>query len=264
MPTTPIRDITCYFEENGSGDPLVLIMGLGGDLQAWAFQMAELPRTYRTVVFDNRGSGRSAAPDKPYSIAGMAQDVAALMDHLGIAKAHILGYSMGGYIAQEFALANPARVNKLILLATAPSTDAYGKAIFNSWIDIRRSNMSREQVARSTAPWHYSAALLADPVRSERSVQNALNNPYPQQDHGFIRQAQALINFDAESRLGAIKAPTLVVASKDDILIPPRNSEKLAKLIPGAKLVELPGPHFGVIENAVEYNAAFLTFLKGD
>jgi pimeloyl-ACP methyl ester carboxylesterase len=128
----------------------------------------------------------------------------------------------------------------------------------------RRSNMSREQVARSTAPWHWSAGLLGDRARFERSIQNAMNNPYAQQDHAFIRQAQALIAFDAEARLGGIKAPTLVVSSQDDILIPPRNGEKLAKLIPGATYQALPGTHLGVIENAAEYNAAFAGFLKGE
>src|SRR6185295_7820522 len=95
------------------------------------------------------------------------------------------------------------------------------------------------------------------PVRFERSVQNGMNNPYAQQDHAFIRQAQALVAFDAEARLSGIKAPTLVVSSENDILIPPRNGEKLAKLIPGAKYLALPGTHLGVIENAPEYNAAF-------
>ncbi|MGI8925161.1 MAG: alpha/beta fold hydrolase [Tepidiformaceae bacterium] len=261
MPTAPIRDLIMYYEEQGSGDPLVLIMGLGGDLQAWALQVPQLSRHFRVITFDNRGAGRTSAPDRPCSIAGMAEDVAALMDHLGIAKAHVLGFSMGGYIAQEFALAYPKRLDRLILLATAPDIDGYGRAVVKNWIDVRRSSMSREQVVRLTSTWLYSAELLDDEARYERSVLNSLNNPYAQQDHAFIRQAQAVLAFDARERLSAIQAPTLVVAGREDILVPPRNSARLAKLIPNATLLELSGAHLGCIEFPAEYNQAFLEHL---
>lgn len=261
MPKAPIRDIVTYYEEAGSGDPVVLIMGLGGDMQAWALQVPELAKHFRVIAFDNRGAGRSSAPDKPYSIAGMAEDVAALMDHLGIPKAHILGFSMGGYIAQELALKYPDRVNKLILLATAPAIDGYGRNVVRSWIDIRRSNLSREQIVRHTATWLYSPELLDDEERFERAILNSVNNPWAQVDHAFIRQANAVLAFDAADRLANLKHETLVVYGADDILVPPRNSKKLAELIPNSKLLELPGGHVGVIENAAAYNEAFLEFL---
>ncbi len=261
MPTAPVRDIITYYEEAGNGDPLVLIMGLGGDMQAWAFQMRDLSKHFRVIAFDNRGAGRTSAPDRPCSIAGMAEDTLALMDHLGIGKAHVLGFSMGGYIAQELALAHPERVDKLILLATAPGIDGYGRNLVRSWMDVRRSNLSREQIVRLTAAWLYGPELMDDPARFERSIQNSLNNPYAQQDHAFIRQAQAVLAFDAADRLGKLAQQTLVVCGKDDILVPARNSRKLAGLIPNAKLVELPGGHVGCIEYPAEYNAAFLEFL---
>ena len=165
MPTVPIRDINVYYEESGSGEPLILIMGLGGDLQAWALQVPALARHFRVITLDNRGAGRTSSPDKPYSIAGMAEDVAGLMDHLGIARANVLGFSMGGYIAQELALRHADKVDKLILLATAPYIDGYGENIVKSWINVRRSNMSRENIQRLTATWLYSAALFDDPAR---------------------------------------------------------------------------------------------------
>ena len=261
MPQAPIRDIVTYYEEAGSGDPLVLIMGLGGDMQAWALQVPELAKHFRVIAFDNRGAGRTSAPDKPYTIAGMAEDVAALMDHLAIPKAHILGFSMGGYIAQELALKYPDRVNKLILLATAPAIDGYGRNVVRSWIDVRRSNLSREQIVRYNAPWLYSPELLDDEERFERAIRNSLNNPWAQVDHAFIRQANAVLAFDAASRLTNLKHETLVVYGVDDILVPPRNSKKLAELIPNAKLLELPGGHVGAIEYAPQYNEAFIEFL---
>ncbi|MGD9933079.1 MAG: alpha/beta fold hydrolase [Dehalococcoidia bacterium] len=264
MPKAPIRDIITYYEEAGSGHPLLLIMGLGGDLQAWALQVPELSRHFRVITYDNRGAGRSSAPDRPYSIPQMAADAVGLLDHLGIEKAHVLGFSMGGYIAQELVLANPGRVEKLILMSTAPGIDGYGRAVVRTWMDVRRSNMSREHIVRNTAPYLYSPELLDDQARFERAVLNSVNNPYAQGDVGFLRQADAILGFDAESRLGQVKAPTLVVCGADDTLVPLRNSEKLAKLIPGATLKTLSGAHLGAIEYPSEYNDAFVEFLSAE
>ena len=236
-------------------------MGITGDLQGWALQVPALSRQFRVITFDNRGAGRTSAPDRPYSIAGMAEDVAALMDRLGIAKAHILGYSMGGYVAQSLALAHPDKVEKLILVSTAPGVDGYGRAVVRSLMDLRRSNLSREQFVLAMAPWLYSADLLDDPARLERSVLNSVNNPYAQQDPAFLRQAAAILEWDIEGRQGEIKQPALVVSGSEDILVPPRNSERLAQLLPNAELKLLSGAHVGVIEYANEYNAAFTQFL---
>lgn len=261
MPNATVRDIVTYYEEAGSGPPLVMIMGLSGDLQAWALQVPALSKHFRVITFDNRGAGRTSAPDKPYSIAGMADDTAALMQHLGIAQANVLGFSMGGYIAQELALAHPDKVEKLILLATAPSIDGYGRAVVRSWMDVARSNLSREQGVRFRAPYLYSPELLDDSDRYERAVTNSVSNPYAQQDHAFIRQAQAVLQFDASDRLAGLQHETLVVACKDDNLVPPRNAEKLASLLPNATLKVLPGAHVGLVEYPNEYNATFLEFL---
>lgn len=263
MPDAPIRDIVTYYEEAGSGDPLILIMGFSGDLQGWAFQVPALSKQARVITFDNRGAGRTSAPDRPYTIAGMAEDVAALMDRLGIAKANVLGFSMGGYIAQSLALVHPEKVDKLILLSTAPGVDGYGRAVVKSFMDVRRSNLSREQFVRFMAPWLYSPDLLDDTERLDRSVLNSVNNPYAQQDHAFLRQAEAILGWDIEGRHGEIKQQTLVLCGNDDILVPPRNSERLAKLLPNATLKVLDGGHVGMIEYPNEYNTAFTEFLTG-
>ena len=261
MPATPIRDIVTYYEEAGSGEPLILVMGLSGDLQAWALQVPALAKHFRVITFDNRGAGRTSAPDKPQSIASMADDLAALMDHLAIPRAHILGWSMGGYIAQEFAIKYPTKVDRLILVTTAPNIDGFGRAVLSSWINAKRSNLSREQWYRFTAPFLYSPALLDDAARFEAAIANGASNPYAQQDHAFIRQAEACLAFDASDRLVSVKAQTLIIGSKDDILVPARNSERLAALVPGATLKILQGGHVGLIEYPHEYNTEFLAFL---
>jgi len=261
MPTAPVRDINMYYEDTGNGDPLVLIGGLSGDAQSWALQVPVLSRHFRVITLDNRGAGRTSAPDKPYSVAGMADDVAALMDHLGVAKANVLGFSMGSGIALELALKHPGKVDKLILMNALCSTDGYTETLLRNWINVRRSNMSREQTQRFIAPFLYSAALMDDRDRFERAIANSISNPYAQQDHAFIRQAQALIAFDIRDRVAGVKAETLIVSGAEDILVPPRNQERIAKLLPKAKHVTLPGGHAGFIEHAAEYNAAVLEFL---
>jgi pimeloyl-ACP methyl ester carboxylesterase len=263
MPNAPIRDISMYFEEHGAGDPLVLIMGFGADLQAWALQAPAFARHFRVVTFDNRGSGRSSAPDKPYSMEGMAEDTLSLMDRLGIEKAHVLGWSMGGYIAQELALAHPERVDKLVLMTTAPSIDGYGRTVLRGLMDARQSSMSYEQFVRLMSAWLYSPELLDNQARYERAIANVLANRYPQPDHAFLRQGNAILGFDAGNRLAKLTRETLVVGAHDDILVPIRNSERLVKLLPTARMEVLPGGHLGCLEFPNEYNAKILEFLTG-
>lgn len=263
MPNAPIRDIITYYEEAGSGPPLLLISGLSGDLQSWVFQVRALSEHFRVITFDNRGAGRTSSPDRPYTIAQMAEDAAALLAYLGIEKASVVGYSMGGMVAQEVALAHPEKVDKLVLVSTAASIEGYVRTLIQSWMAVRRSNMSREQIARLTGVWLYSPELLDDAERLERSIAGAVTNPYPQQDHAFLRQAAALLQHDTEARLGAIKAETLVLHGLDDVFIPPRNGEKLARLIPGATRKLLNGSHAGMMEYRDEYNDELLAFLAG-
>ena len=263
MPKIPTRDIMTYYEEQGSGEPLLMIMGLGGDLQAWLRVAPVLARQYRVITFDNRGAGRTGAPDKPYSIAGMADDAAALLEALGIGKAHVLGFSMGGYIAQELALQHPGLVEKLILLSTACSIEGYIRSVVLGMQQVRRTNISREGWVRYQAPYLYSPELLDDSGRYEAAIHANLANQWPQSDHAFVRQCQAILAWDAKDRVGGIKNQTLVAVGKDDVLVPPRNSELLAKRLPNASLKTLSGAHLGALENPKEYVETFLAFLGG-
>ena len=118
MPTVRVGDINIYYEDHGKGEPLLLIEGWGTDLTCWQLQIPEFSTKYRVIAFDNRGTGRTDAPDQPYSFRLMADDAVGLLDALGIGKAHILGVSMGGCIAQEIAIEHPERTRSLILAAT--------------------------------------------------------------------------------------------------------------------------------------------------
>src|SRR5262249_5545319 len=133
-----------FYVEAGAGDPLVLVMGFGGDHLAWGLQIPAFAALYRVIAFDNRGVGQTDAPDMPYSTAMMADDTAGLLDALGIERAHVCGVSMGGMIAQEIALRHPARVRPLQLHARLGRPDAYMTALVEAWC-MERIATGREE-----------------------------------------------------------------------------------------------------------------------
>jgi len=261
MPTVQTGDIATYYEETGTGDPLVLICGLSADLQVWRFLVPELSKRYRVICYDNRGAGRTEAPDAPYSIPGMASDLAALLDRLKIDAAHVLGWSMGGAIAQAFALAHPQRVRRLLLLSTWARADAYLRLAVRNWINVRRSNMPFEQIMRFVSRGQYTPAFYDDEARYEKMIQFMTNNPYAQTLHGFLRQADAALTHDPGEAAKNIRARTLVLGGAHDNLTPAYLSERLAALIPGARLQVLDCAHAGIVEMPDRYGAAILEFL---
>ena len=262
MPTVETGNIVTYYEEAGSGDPLILICGLSADLQVWRFQVPELSKHFRVICYDNRGAGRTSAPDEPYSIAGMADDLAALMDRLQVDSAHILGWSMGGLIAQQFALTQPLRVHKLILISTTNQPDGFVRLAIKNWMNIRRSNIPFEQIVRFVSQWGYSPAFYDNEQAYEKLIQVMATNPYAQKAHAFLRQADALLAHNMRDAARAIRAQTLVIAGIHDNLLPPYHSESLAKTIPGATLRILGAAHTGFVEFPDEYNQAILDFLR--
>ena len=263
MPKVQCGDIDVHYVEVGSGEPLVLIMGFGGDHLAWGFQVPAFASRHRVIAFDNRGVGQSGAPDHPYTTRMMADDTVRLMDALGIDRAHVLGVSMGGMIAQEIALSYPGRVRTLQLHCTCARPDAYLRALVSAWRQIRIS-LDREQALRTIALWLFAARTYDErPEFVETLLQNALANPYPQSLTGFLRQGDAVSAHDTRERLGAIRCPTLVSVAEDDVLVPPRFSRELAGAIPGAELRTIAGAgHVYFWETPDEFNAKCLEFLS--
>jgi len=139
-----------FYVDAGAGEPLVLVMGFGGDHLAWGLQLPAFAARFRVIAFDNRGVGQTDAPDIPYSIAMMADDTVGLIDALGIDRAHVCGVSMGGMIAQEIALRHPARVRTLALHATLARPDAYMHELSAVWRELR-PKLGREEWLRTIA-----------------------------------------------------------------------------------------------------------------
>ena len=265
MPTVRAGDINLYYESYGGGEPLLMIMGLGGSALAWDPALVDdLARSFRTVIFDNRGTGRSDQPDEEYSIDGFAADAAALLDAIGIERAHIFGVSMGGMIAQEFALHYPARVQTL----TLGCTTAGGRNVVPAPPEAMailmapRNGLSDADLIRRAWPINYTPAYLqSHRAELEQGIVRVLTHPTPA--HAYKRQLAATFKFNTYDRLPEITAPTLVITGADDALLPARNSEIIAERIRGAELKLIPNAsHIFFNQERAAFVAALVPFLK--
>jgi pimeloyl-ACP methyl ester carboxylesterase len=263
MPKIKVNDINVYYEVHGQGFPLVMIMGLGANIDWWDPRLVHgLSKKFKLILFDNRGAGRTDISDKQYTIKLFADDTASLMDALGIPRANVLGLSMGGMIAQELALNYPEKVEKLVLCSTFCGG---AKAVQPSPEVLRvltadRSAMSPEEIVRSMIPLIFTKDFVENnPEFVELSVQQMLKAPIS--NEAFLRQLNAITEFDTYDRLSQIKAPTLVLHGKRDILVPPENGEILAKAIPNAKLVYFRNSAHGLAEEIDKVISVLLSFL---
>jgi pimeloyl-ACP methyl ester carboxylesterase len=239
MPTAHLDTVDLYYEQHGSGPDVVLLCGLGDDLSAWAAQVAPFASHHRVTCLDNRGVGRSSLPDGPFTVADMAADTAALLDALGIAGAHIAGFSMGGAIAQQIALDRPDLVRSLLVVGSWCRPDRlFEETIRGAAWSAGVADDARPFLYAFNA-WVYSPGVFAD-GRIDAFVESALANPYQQETEAFQRTALAILGHDTRARLHEITVPALIVVGAVDILCPPRHAREIAAGIPGARLVELP------------------------
>jgi pimeloyl-ACP methyl ester carboxylesterase len=269
MTIAAINDIEMYYEEHGdpAAEPLLLIMGFMMNAAAWASQIPALAERYHVIAFDNRGAGRTTQPDGAYTIPQMAGDAAALLDHLGIASAHIIGASMGGMIAQEYAIRYPARVRSLVLACTTPggphsagyetmmATSAEGLAIEDTQAAMTGDRI-KEMLLQLFTP-----EFLASPGPGFAQMAGSFIQ-YPQTATGMKGQIAAIRAHDTYDRLQRITAPALVIAGDADTLVDARNSPILAERIPNAVLHMLPGQRHGfTAEKPEETNRIIMEFL---
>jgi pimeloyl-ACP methyl ester carboxylesterase len=276
MSTAVVGPVELYYEEHGRGDPLLLVMGLAADSRAWLFQVPDFARHYRTIVFDNRGVGRSAKPPGPYTIHEMADDTAGLLDALGVERAHVVGVSMGGMIAQELALRHPARVRGLVLACTYPEPDETiesqrrfsatalgGTVTTDGEVRIDLTALDPLLFFQHMLPRVFSQSFI------ERELPTLVDLFGGALEYGFsleaiLGQVAAAMGHSTTDRLHQITAPTLVITGDADLLIPPANSDILARHIPGARLIKVPGgSHAFNFETPEVFNRAVLDFLAG-
>lgn len=267
MPTAKVNGINISYKVEGQDEPLVMIMGIAATRTAWMLQTTAFKKRYRVVTFDNRGVGKSDKPSGHYSIRMMADDTVGLMDHLGIDKAHILGMSMGGMIAQELAINYPKRVLKLVLACTFARRDesgglapefpeALGFTGRYSEDDIRKVSVVRMIIALTRLA--FNNPLLSATINALMQAQVIRTGTA-----GLLGQAEAILRHDTADRLQLVNTPTLVITGTRDRIISPRSSEVIAKLIPHARLVKVEGgSHAFFIEMEGRFNREILKFLK--
>jgi len=247
-----------YWDEQGQGAPVLLIMGLGYTSAMWHRTRPALAQRYRTIAFDNRGVGLSDVPPGPYSVAAMASDAAAVLDAAGIPSAHVFGVSMGGAIAQEFALQYPARTRSLILGCTAPGGSLVVRSERKVADLLMARGMTLEQAREAILPYIYDAATPREKIEEDIN----LRRRWLPSAEGYMAQLQAILAWESYSRIAQITAPTLVIHGKSDALVPPGNGELIAKRIPGAKLVLLEhASHLFLTDQTEEANKEILEFL---
>jgi 3-oxoadipate enol-lactonase len=261
MPVADRGHTQIFWEEQGSGEPLLLVMGLGWPRQMWARHLPALTERFRVITFDNRGVGQTATTLSQWTLSDMADDAVAVLDAADVTQAHVYGASMGGGIAQVLTIEHPERVGALILGCTA--TRAARRHV-PLWPVIRRllpalpAGRQARTVALARALVYGPAtdpALIAEDVR----LLDSLRRP----PEGIRAQRRAVQDYQgSQLQLGSVRSPTLIIHGAEDRLVPLRYGEELAGLIPGAELVVLPGAgHMYVTDATQAADSAVLSFL---
>jgi len=223
-----------WWTSEGTGQPVVLVMGLAYPSDMWFRVGPVLAQTHRVLRSDNRGAGRTGdAPGAPYTVETMADDVLAMLDEAGEASAHVVGVSMGGLIAQEIAMTAPERVRSLVLAATHPGVahavwDPQALALLSN-----RGRLTPAEAAEASVPFNYAAGT----PRSRIEEDWAVRLPLACSAAGYLAQAHGTARWSGLGRLPSLRVPTLVVHGEGDRLVPTANGRTIAQAVPGAELV---------------------------
>jgi pimeloyl-ACP methyl ester carboxylesterase len=236
MPTVQTNGINLYYEERGSGEPLLLIMGITAAGSVWEPHLSQWERQFRCILGDNRGVGFSDKPDGPYTTAQMADDYAGLLDALGLENVRVVGCSMGSTIAQQLALRHPHKVRSLVLMCPWARCDATAKGIFQHMVHCK-ARFTPEEFSLYIQLLIFSKSTWDnDQKREEMEAGRRQHAPFPQPLHGLEGQAAACMSHDVLQQLGTIQKPVLVIGGQEDIFTPPWMAHEIAAAIPGAEL----------------------------
>lgn len=246
-------------DSGGSGDAVVLHHAIGCDHRMWDDLASSLAPRFRVVTLDARGHGASPVPPRPYTLEAMADDVRALLDELGIRRAHWVGLSMGGMVGQAFALAHGDRLGRLVL---ANTTSSYGPGGRETW--QARAKLVEEgglaAIRDAVAQRYFSDNYRRQhPENVTKFMARFLETPV----EGYLGCCDAIAELDYSASLPKVRARTLVIAGGADVGTPPAMSEAMARAIPGARLQVLPGAaHLSAVEQPRDFGAVVSTFLS--
>jgi 3-oxoadipate enol-lactonase len=261
MPSLRANGITIAYDLDGDGDEtIVLVNGLADDRTTWATQLDDLRAAgYRVLRYDNRGIGGSDVPPGPYTTRMLADDAKGLLDALGLRGVHMVGVSMGGMIAQEYALAYAADLRSVTLACTYAAPGPFCGRMFALWDDLARRE-GLETVMRDVELWLFTLPFFEERP-AELAEFEAMLPDFPQTVDGYLAQLASIRSHDTTDRVSAIGTPTLVLAGEADILIPVELSRRLRAAIPGAEWATVPGGHGCMWEHPAPFNEAVLAFV---
>ncbi|MBX7220157.1 MAG: alpha/beta hydrolase [Blastocatellia bacterium] len=262
MPHVRANDIDLYYEIHGEGPPLVLIPGFSAGLWIWYRQVPDFAKHFQTIIYNPRGVGTSGINSTPHSIKLYAEDVAGLITGLGLSKVHVLGTSMGGFIAQELALHFPQLVEKLVLTCTGFGGPGHVMPRPETLMAMASlSGLNSEERSRRNLLLAFTKEFL-ETAPSEVETVLRLRAETPISEMVYLSQLQAAATFDCAARVAGILAPTLVISGDEDEIVPTQNSRNLADRIPQATLEIMAGGHAFFMEQPEAYNQIVCEFLR--
>ncbi len=264
MPKVEANHITIHYEQQGAGEPLVLIPYLSADCACYAFQVAEYARHFTCISLDLRGAGESDKTAGEYSTELFAEDVAAFLQTLGITSAHIFGLSLGAAVGMHLAAAHPAKVKSLSLHSAWPKTDPFVTAVVRSWQAAAKASAGvSEMVIQNIFPWCFTPELYADRPDYIESLADFVRSRPEQSLEAFLQTADAVIAHDAAAKLSRITAPTLITFGRRDIVTSTRFASPMTTAIPGSELMVFENcSHAPIYESVGEFNQRTLAFLQ--
>lgn len=261
MPKAAVAGGEIWYEETGTGDPLILVSGLNGQGNSWRAQVAAFAPHFRVITYDQRGTGQSDRLQRTFSVDQMALELAGLMDALGIARAHLVGHSTGGAISQTLAIEQPQRVGRMVLSSSWTHCDPWFRRLFEA-----RRELYRQAGPEVHALFHplflYPPQWVAE-HDEEIAAEQRRARVHPSPVEVSIGRIDALLAFDRRAGLGGIRTPTLVIGADNDYITPAYFSEALARAIPGAQLHIANGVGHSFNKTGTEaFNRLVLGFLQ--
>jgi 3-oxoadipate enol-lactonase len=263
MPKVRANDITINYEQQGSGDPMVLLPYLAADHACYAFQLEEYARRFTCISVDLRGAGESDKPDGVYSTEQFADDVGALMQAIGVRRAHVVGLSLGGATGIWLAAKYPERVRSLSLHSTWARSDAYLRTVVQGW-QVMASALGSvpETIIQAIFPWCFTPELYAEKPDYIKSLGDFVRGRPAQPVDAFIRQSNAVIAHDADGQLGRISVPTQITFGRHDQVTSTRFADRLKTGIKQSEMAIFETcSHAPIYEQVADFNQRTLAFL---
>lgn len=262
MPTVHLNDIDINYQLEGEGpETLVLVNGLADALESWDFQVpALLQAGFRVLRFDNRGIGGTDAPTMPYTSRMLADDAKALVNELDITNFHLIGVSMGGMIAQEYALNYPQDLKSVTLACTYAAPGPFCSRMFSMWEEMAQK-VSVPFVMRDVTLWAFTVPFFSEQPEMAAEFEAEMAG-LDMSVEAYLSQLNVIQKHDTTDRIAQLTVPTMVLAGREDILIPTRLSRELHDLVPGSDWTTVPGGHACLWESPDPFNDAIITFTR--